>query len=81
MYFAYIVRCADGTLYTGSTTNLEKRVHSHNNSKNGAHYTKIRRPVALVYSREVGTYSEARALEAEWKRLTREQKLVLIDNM
>lgn len=78
MFFAYILRCCDGTLYVGSTNNLSKRLKEHNNSKNGAHYTKIRRPVELVYNEECETYGFARAKEAEWKRLTRDQKLEII---
>ncbi|MDO8489946.1 MAG: GIY-YIG nuclease family protein [bacterium] len=79
MYFAYIVRCVDGTLYAGSTNNLEKRIRQHNESKSGAHYTKIRRPVALVYSEEYTTFKEARAREAAIKQLSRKMKLALIE--
>ncbi|MFA5934247.1 MAG: GIY-YIG nuclease family protein [Candidatus Paceibacterota bacterium] len=78
-YFIYILKCADDTLYVGSTNNLEKRIHEHNNLKSGAHYTKIRRPVTLNYSEEVPTFKEARAREAELKRLKREEKLALIN--
>ena len=78
MFFAYILQCSDGTLYVGSTNDLSKRLKEHNNSKNGAHYTKIRRPVELVHSEMCETYGLARAKEAEWKRLTRGQKLEII---
>lgn len=78
MYFVYILECADKSLYTGSTNNLEKRVREHNTSKSGAHYTKIRRPVVLKYSEILETYSLARAREAEIKRMTREEKQKLI---
>ena len=78
MYSVYILECADSTLYVGSTNNLEKRLRSHNHSKNGAHYTKIRRPVELKYSENGLTYSEARAREGELKRLKRNEKLKLI---
>lgn len=78
-YFVYILECADGTLYTGSTNNLEKRIREHNHAKNGAHYTKIRRPVVLKYNEEVATLAEARKREAEFKRLTRTQKLELTE--
>ena len=78
MYHTYILRCADETLYVGSTNKLEKRLHEHNNLKSGAHYTKIRRPVSLVYSQQCADYASARALEAEWKRLSRVQKLNFI---
>lgn len=78
MFFVYILECADKTLYIGSTNDLEKRLHQHNNSKSGAHYTKIRRPVILKYSEKLKTYTEARKKEAELKRLTRGQKMSLI---
>ncbi len=74
----YILKCADDTLYTGCTNNLDKRLHQHNNLKSGAHYTKLRRPVELVYSETHSTLAEARAREAEIKRLTKIQKLSLI---
>lgn len=76
-YYVYILKCADSTLYVGSTNDLEKRVHQHNNSKNGAHYTKIRRPVKLVHSETFETYGESRAREAEIKRMKREDKILL----
>ncbi|MEO7596933.1 MAG: GIY-YIG nuclease family protein [Candidatus Paceibacterota bacterium] len=78
MYFVYILKCKDRTLYVGSTNNLEKRLLAHNTLKSGAHYTKIRRPVVLVYSERVRAYSKARSREAELKRMTRTQKLALI---
>jgi putative endonuclease len=78
MYHVYILECADKTLYVGSTNNLEKRLREHNELKSGAHYTKIRRPVKLVYSEKVGTIGEARKREAEIKSWTREKKLELI---
>ncbi len=78
MYFVYILQCADNTLYCGSTNDLQKRVHQHNNAKNGAHYTKIRRPVALVYSEQLETYAQVRAREAEIKRMSRDEKMNLI---
>lgn len=76
-YFVYILECKDKTLYVGSTNNLEKRLHSHNYLKSGAHYTKIRRPVILKYSKKVKSYSLARKMEGELKRLTRKEKLNL----
>lgn len=77
MFYVYILQCADTTLYVGSTNNLEKRLKEHNNSKNGAHYTKIRRPVLLKYHEVVDTFSQARTREGKLKRLTRKQKLDL----
>jgi len=76
-FFVYILKCADGTLYVGSTNDLEKRLHAHNNLKSGAHYTKIRRPVELMHSEKLKTYAAARAREAEIKRMTREEKFSL----
>jgi len=73
-YFVYILQCSDQTYYIGSTDNLEKRLHAHNNLKRGAHYTKIRRPVNMKYSEELETYALARKREAELKRLTRIKK-------
>lgn len=78
MFYAYILSCSDETLYVGSTNDLERRLHQHNHAKSGAHYTKIRRPVELVWSQRFRTYARARAKEAELKRLTRTEKLLLI---
>lgn len=78
MFYAYILHCADGTYYIGSTNDLEKRLHSHNHLKSGAHYTKIRRPVVLVYSKKCKTYSRVREIEGELKCLTRSEKIELI---
>ena len=78
MYFAYILECKDKTLYVGSTNDLEKRLFQHNNSKSGAHYTKIRRPVTLKYFEELSSLKEARSRECEIKKMTRVQKINLI---
>ncbi len=78
-YFVYILECADTSLYVGSTNDLQKRLKEHNGSKNGAHYTKIRRPVVLRYSEECATYGESRSREAEIKRMKRKEKLDLIN--
>ncbi len=78
MYFVYILECSDRSLYVGSTNNLEKRIHQHNNLKSGAHYTKIRRPVKLMYYEELSTFGEARGREAEIKRWKKEDKLALL---
>jgi len=80
MYFVYIVECADKTLYTGYTTDLDKRLKNHNESKVGAKYTKARRPVVLKYSEKLPTLSEALKREAKIKNLTRKEKLELIKN-
>ncbi len=77
-HFVYILNCADQTLYVGCTNDLEKRLHQHNNLKSGAHYTKIRRPVSFVYSETFPNLKEARAREAEIKRMKREEKMALL---
>ena len=59
MNYTYMVRCADGTLYTGWTNCLQKRLKAHNEGRNGARYTKTRRPVELVYYEGFATKEEA----------------------
>jgi putative endonuclease len=81
MHYTYILNCADGTLYVGATNNIEKRLKEHNTSKQGAHYTKIRRPVELVYKEEFDTLSESRKREAEIKRMSRANKIALIETL
>ena len=76
--FVYILRCGDGTLYTGWTNDLDKRLRTHAAGK-GAKYTRARLPVTLVYSERFETEHEARSRECRIKRLTREEKLVLIN--
>lgn len=78
MNYTYLLRCADGTLYCGWTNHLEERVQIHNEGK-GAKYTKCRRPVELVYYEVFETKQEAMRREAAIKRLTRREKLGLID--
>ncbi|MFA6295167.1 MAG: GIY-YIG nuclease family protein [Candidatus Paceibacterota bacterium] len=78
VFYVYILECADKTLYIGSTNDLKRRLHAHNNLKSGAHYTKIRRPVVLRYSEKYLTYSKARAREAEIKRMERSEKIKVI---
>ena len=77
-YYVYMLECADGSYYVGSTNDLERRLYSHNNLKSGAHYTKIRRPVVMKYSEPCQDLAEARRREAELKRLTREKKIELL---
>lgn len=74
----YILKCADQTLYTGITVDLEQRVKEHNSGKRGAKYTRYRRPVKLVYSRKFRTHARAAAEEARIKRLGRVLKLEMI---
>ena len=72
----YVLRCADGTLYTGITNNLERRLKAHN-SGTGAAYTRARRPVTLLWSEPASGKSEALKRELYIKRLPRERKLEL----
>lgn len=76
MWFVYILRCSDDTLYTGITNDLERRIKQHNEGK-GAKYTRGRGPVALVKSFECESKSEALKLEFAIKKLSREEKLKL----
>ena len=78
-YFVYILKCSDDTLYTGITTDVDRRVDEHNNSDKGAKYTKIRRPVTLMYTEEVEDRSSASKREYAIKKLTRNEKKGLID--
>lgn len=75
--FVYILRCADGTLYTGWTNDLSARVRTHQAGK-GAKYTRARLPVALAYYEMLPDKSAALRREATIKRLTRAEKLCLI---
>lgn len=74
----YIVRCADDSLYTGITTDIDRRLLEHNEGKTGSRYTRARRPVDLVYAELAETRSSASKREAEIKRLNHKQKLLLI---
>jgi len=77
-WIVYILRCADGTLYTGVTTDLERRIAEHNRGI-GAKYTAARRPVQVCYRESAANRSVAQSREAAIKRLSREQKLALIE--
>ena len=79
MNYTYIVQCKDDTLYCGWTNNLEKRVASHN-AGTGAKYTKNRRPVELVYYESFETKEEAMSREYAIKKLSRQEKLKLIES-
>jgi len=78
--YAYILRCSDGTLYTGWTNNLKKRLASHNEGK-GSKYTRTRRPVELVYYETFETKQEAMSREWHIKHLSREEKEALIQSL
>lgn len=82
-YFVYMLRCADGTLYTGIATDVARRVREHNGEgagtgKFGAKYTRARRPVVLVYSETCATRSSALMREHVIKQLSREEKMKLM---
>lgn len=74
----YMLRCADGSLYTGITTQLERRLHEHNHSPKGARYTRHRRPVELVYTEHHPSRSAASKREANLKKLSRREKEALL---
>ena len=78
MHFVYMVRCADGTLYTGYARDPHEREKAHNSGR-GAHYTACRQPVRLVYSEVYESQREALKREYRLKRLTRPMKEALID--
>jgi putative endonuclease len=78
LWCVYILKCRDGTLYTGVTNDVEKRVVAHNTSPTGAKYTKARRPVVLVYTEEGFSQGEALSREAAIKKYTKATKLRLI---
>ena len=79
-YFIYIVKCSDDTLYTGITTDIQRRIKEHNSSDKGAKYTKVRRPVSLVYTEECEDRSSASKREYEIKHFSRKEKLDLLEN-
>lgn len=79
-FTVYILECRDKTLYIGSTNDMEKRLHAHNHLLSGAKYTRGRRPVRVVYKEIFMTLARARKREAELKRLTRSEKLLLISS-
>ena len=75
MMLVYMARCADGSLYTGVTGDLQRRLAQHNGAKpGGARYTRTRRPVTLAYVEEVESLGDALRREAEIKRMTRANK-------
>ena len=78
MWIVYILECFDNTFYTGITTDIERRLIEHNSSDKGAKYTKMRRPVKVIYEAKFSTKSEASREEYRIKKLTRLQKEKLI---
>jgi putative endonuclease len=81
MYYIYILRCSDNSLYCGQTTDLERRVREHNFDKSkSAKYLRAKRPVKLVYSEELNSLSDALRREHEIKKMTKIKKEALICN-
>lgn len=77
-WYLYVLRCADGTLYTGVATDLERRVTEHNESPKGARYTRARRPVELVTAWIFEDRSAVCRAEYAFKQLSRKRKLAVI---
>ena len=82
LWHIYIVECSDGTLYTGATTDVDRRVHEHNSvDSKASRYVKHRRPATLVYSESgFASRSEAQKREYEIKQYSRSKKLKLVEN-
>jgi putative endonuclease len=78
-YTLYILRCADGSLYTGIATDLDARLAEHADGRRGAKYLRGRSPFELVYSAPAGDRGEAQSLEYRVKKLRRADKLALIE--
>lgn len=78
-YYVYILECSDKTFYTGFTRDIEKRVREHNNGRNGAKYTRSRRPVRLVYVETYLTLSDALKGEVMIKRMSKARKISLVE--
>ena len=77
-YFVYMVECSDGSLYTGYTTDVDRRLNEHNYSFKSAKYTRSRRPVKLVYCETYNDLSSALKREYRIKKLSRKEKLALV---
>lgn len=80
-WYVYFLRCSDNSLYTGITTDLERRVEEHNSSNTlGAKYTRVRRPVKLVYSEQQDNRQTASQREYQLKKLKKTEKEALVSN-
>lgn len=80
MYFIYILRCSDNSLYCGQTKDLKRRIQEHNDPDSRSKYTRSRRPVKLVYTEKYKTINEVLKREFEIKKMTKVQKEKLISN-
>ena len=78
-WYQYVVKCCDGSLYAGVTTDLSRRIDEHNSSSKGAKYTRSRRPVELVYYKEYENRSKAQSAEYKFKKLSKIQKIEFIN--
>lgn len=81
MYYTYILRCSDNSLYTGITTDVVRRYAEHINGGKGAKYTKAHKPIKIECVWRVGTKSDASRLESRIKKLTKQQKEQLVNGM
>lgn len=81
IWFIYIVRCADNSLYTGITTDLKRRVDEHNTGAVGAKYTRSRRPVKMVYHERAENRSQASRREYQIKKMSLQSKLKMIEGL
>ena len=79
-WYFYVLWCKDNTMYTGVTTDVDRRLKEHNEKK-GAKYTRSRIPVSILYSREMENRSTAQKLESAFKKLTRNNKLIKLTQM
>ena len=80
-WYVYMLRCSDNSLYTGVTTDVQRRVKEHNsNNKTAAKYTRVRQPVTLVYHEKAANRSDASKREYQIKQLTKSQKERLVKN-
>jgi len=74
IWYMYVVRCSDGSLYAGITTSIRRRVHEHNSTRRAARYTRARRPVYLVYHHRCQSRAEAMVSENGFKRMSKAKK-------
>jgi len=77
-WYLYVLECVDGTFYTGITTNVNRRLHEHNNTSRGAKYTKARRPTRVVYCHPFDSRSTAAKAEYRFRKLSRDKKQKII---
>lgn len=79
MWYVYVLKCSDNSLYTGVTKDIERRLGEHNSSSLGSKYTRARRPVFLVYQKKYKNRSRAQIEESRIKNLKRNEKIILIE--